>query len=432
MTIRFIHAADIHLGYKQYGSEQRHDDITRAFEHLVDDALARQVHFVLLAGDFFHKRIVEPYTLFQGAHLLNRLREAGIPVLAIEGNHERPLYQDKLSWLQYLAHSGLMMLLNPRYDKTRMVLEPYDAGTCEGAYVDLPSGARVVGVKYYGASTGRVIQDLAAALADLPGPRPAYTVLMLHAGLQGILDNYSATLSRAQLEPLRAHVDYVALGHIHKPFAQDDWLFNPGSLETQSVTEVEWRDRGYLVVEAGSSTGARHQVQRVQGKRRPFQMLSFAVDTHHTPESLYEALARYLKSETTPDRVAQKPVAVLRLVGMLAFERSDLDLSHVREMVEGALQPLVCLLQDMTTTNDFEITSGETLTRADLERHVLVELLERDVRHREHSDAWAQMVQRVKQLALGSRSPQEIVAELRTFRELACGEPAGSTEGAPC
>ncbi|MHB1295559.1 MAG: metallophosphoesterase family protein [Anaerolineae bacterium] len=431
MTIRFIHAADIHLGYKQYGSDERHDDITRAFEQLVNDALERAVDFIVLAGDFFHKRVVEPYTLFHAAHLLGRLRAAGIPVLAIEGNHERPLYQDKLSWLQYLAHSGLLMLLSPHYDNTRMALEPYDRERCEGAYVDLPCGARVIGVKYYGASTGRVVQDLAAALEDLPAPRPPYTILMLHAGLQGILDNYSATLSRAQLEPLRAHVDYLALGHIHKPFTQDDWLYNPGSLETQSVTEVEWSDRGYLVVEVGDGA-ARPRIEKVRSKRRPFHVLSFPVDAFEAPEPLYAALKRYLAAEATPERVAQKPVVELRMVGMLAFDRSDLSLPRVREMVENAFHPLVCLLQDNTTTSDFEITTGESLTRADLERHVLVELLERDIRHREDSDEWAQMVQRVKQLALGARTPQEIVAELRSFRELSCGEPESSTGGASC
>ena len=53
------------------------------------------------------------------------------------------------------------------------------------------------------AATARVLQDLRRALPDLPGGRPEFTILMLHAGIQGILDHYSATVSRAQLDVLR-------------------------------------------------------------------------------------------------------------------------------------------------------------------------------------------------------------------------------------
>lgn len=47
----FLHIADIHLGYQQYGLSERFSDFSRAFLHLVDTAVARRVDFVLLAGD---------------------------------------------------------------------------------------------------------------------------------------------------------------------------------------------------------------------------------------------------------------------------------------------------------------------------------------------------------------------------------------------
>ena len=31
-----------------------------------------------------------------------------------------------------------------------------------------------------------------------------------------------------QLMPIRPYADYVALGHIHKPFEMDAWIHNPG------------------------------------------------------------------------------------------------------------------------------------------------------------------------------------------------------------
>ncbi|MBN1260726.1 MAG: AAA family ATPase, partial [Anaerolineae bacterium] len=54
--MHFLHIADIHLGYQQYGLSERFNDFSHAFLHLIDEALARQVDFVLLAGDLFEKR----------------------------------------------------------------------------------------------------------------------------------------------------------------------------------------------------------------------------------------------------------------------------------------------------------------------------------------------------------------------------------------
>jgi len=418
--MRFLHAADIHLGYEQYGCNERYNDFGRAFEALVDDALARQVDLVLLAGDLFHKYALDPQTLLQATHQLRRLREANVCVIAIEGNHERPRYQGVLSWLDYLAECNLLVLLSPDYQAGQMSLRHWDGQS--GAYLDLSEGVRVIGVKYYGAMTPRVIQDLTAELGRLPGPRPDYTVLMLHAGLQGILDNYSATLTRAELDPLRAYTDYLALGHIHKPFIQDDWIYNPGSLETNSVAEVEWEDRGYFLVEVDPSRRPAHVVTKVCSKRRAFERLSFSVSEYDSPEALQRALAAYIGREATPDKAAQHPVVELELRGILNFDHADLDLAQIEQMVREAYTPITYLLRDITSPSEFSISTDEALSRAELERVVLRELVERDVRRRAQSERWADMVLSLKRLALGDSPPEEIVGELRRFADLLEGE----------
>ena len=83
MTIRFLHAADVHLGYVQYGSKDRFNDFSKVFLHIVDDAVRREVDFVLLAGDLFEKRKVDPLAMRVAIQGLQRLRDAGIPVLRI-------------------------------------------------------------------------------------------------------------------------------------------------------------------------------------------------------------------------------------------------------------------------------------------------------------------------------------------------------------
>ena len=54
----FLHIADVHLSYQQYGLTERFNDLNRAFLHLMDEAIARRVDFVLLAGDLFERCIV--------------------------------------------------------------------------------------------------------------------------------------------------------------------------------------------------------------------------------------------------------------------------------------------------------------------------------------------------------------------------------------
>jgi len=415
VSFRFVHTADIHLGYMQYQSDERYNDFARAFQYVAESAIRRKASFVLLAGDLFHKRSIDPRTLLQATLVLGSLRQAGIPVLAVEGNHERAHWDEDFSWIDYLGEEGLLTLLSPVYQGEQIVLEPWQRG--QGAYIDLPCGARVVGVRYVGGSTSRVVRDLAPALERLPGPRPPYTILMLHAGLQGILDNYSATLARAELDPLRPLVDYMALGHIHKPFVQDDWIYNPGSLETNSTTEVDWEDRGYFWVEVAPEEAGHHRATKVRTPRRAFERLSFRVDAYETPARLYTALRAYLQEEATPERAARQPVVEMQLTGVLCFDSTDLDTQVVEQMVREAFNPIVCQIKNNTAPTAFEV-AVEGRSREEIEREVVREILERDIRRRAAGKEWADLVLTLKQMSLDGDTPAQIVATLQGFRQI--------------
>jgi len=417
MPIRFVHAADIHLGYRQYSSNQRYNDFAKAFRFLVDETIARRADALLLAGDIFHKRAIAPHTLLQATRLLDRLRRGGIPVIAVQGNHERPRQGEVASWLDYLADVDLLRLITVRYREGTILVDPWDGKTRRGAYVDLPGGLRVMGVQYYGATTSRVVSDLIEVLPQVPGPRPPFSILMLHAGLEGILHDYSGTLTRAQLEPLRQRFDYLALGHIHKPFVQDDWIYNPGSLETNSMSEEPWRDRGFLVVDIDPARQPAHTVERVVNPRREFIRYAFDVTRHESPEALLGALCRFVDSKATDAIRAKEPVVEVQITGTLTFSRSELDLRRVEQMVHDAFAATVVRVRDTTTTSDFDIETGQSMTRADLERHVLRDLVERDTRYRGRGEAWANLMVRIKQMTLTGSPPEDVVAELEALTE---------------
>ena len=142
MQLEFLHAADIHLGYQQYGLGERYDDFVDAFRWVIDTALDERVDFLLLAGDLFEKRTLDPRTLLIAVNEFQRLRDAGIPVVAIEGNHERT-YGDSLSWMEYLCQSDLLYLLDCSRRGQAWTPQLWDSVERTGGYVDLARSAHI-------------------------------------------------------------------------------------------------------------------------------------------------------------------------------------------------------------------------------------------------------------------------------------------------
>jgi 3',5'-cyclic AMP phosphodiesterase CpdA len=168
MKARFLHCADIHLGNRQYNHDTRYWDFSRAYRAVVDTALAERVDFVVLAGDLFHHRSVDPRTLSHAVGGLQRLRAAGIPVLAVEGNHERAYHGDRMGWMHFLADQDLLILLDLEIeggDGEPAPLRSWDPQRRRGAYYEPLPGLRVYGLRYYGAGTSLAVERGAAALA---------------------------------------------------------------------------------------------------------------------------------------------------------------------------------------------------------------------------------------------------------------------------
>lgn len=420
--MRFIHTADVHLGYQQYGSKARFNDFSRVFLYLVEQAIEQQVDFFLLAGDLFEKRTVDPLAMRVAIEGLRMLRQAGIPVVAVEGNHERAHYRDQYSWLDFLDGLGYLYLLNPRFENGRAVLEPYgDAG---GAYVDLPltgikekpGNVRIYGLKYYGASTGKVFGLFADALAEMDHSGVDFAILVAHAGLEGQLPRYSGTLTYNDLTPLREHINYLALGHIHKPYAVDGWIYNPGSPETWSMEEVTWPERGYYLVEILPGRNPNHQAELITTPRRPFHRFRLEVDALTDPNAVYDAVCRLLRREGNGIIRDPAPVVELTLSGVLPFNRFDLDLDHIKGLLNDAWSPLVTRVRNMTTPAEFEIAIDVEATRPELERSIVRELLERDARFRPAAEDWTRVALDVKRLALEGSTPEAMIDYLRRAR----------------
>ena len=100
---KFIHAADIHLdspliGLQQYPGapvEEIRGATRQALNALVELAMAEEVPFVLIAGDLYDRDWKDYNTGLFFTAQMSRLREAGIRVFLISGNHDAASHMTK-------------------------------------------------------------------------------------------------------------------------------------------------------------------------------------------------------------------------------------------------------------------------------------------------------------------------------------------------
>lgn len=427
MQAKFLHIADCHLGYRQYNSTVRFNDFAKALHAAIKFAIAERVDFVVLAGDLFEKRSIDALTLNQAIAGLELLKQAGIPCLAVEGNHEHHYYLETLGWMQFLAIRDLVILLDAPFVEGVPQIKPYT--NRRGTFFEPKPGLRVYGLRYLGASAPNALAAMAEAISHVPAEGIEYTVFVTHAGIEGVLPEQMGGLSPIQLAGLRPHVDYVALGHIHKPYEVDGWIYNPGSLETCSAMEASWPERGCYLVEVdtgsplgaeGSRTGSgepKHTATLRTLPRRAFHRLSIKTDLFAGPEDFFAGCREFLERRARDLGVRRRsaedaPVVELQLTGVLPFDRADLDMAAVEAMVKECFLPLTTLVRNLTSPAEYAVETGEEVSRPALERRVLADLFGRDVRYRHKSELYARLALSVKQLALDGASPEAIVDEL--------------------
>ncbi|HEY9907256.1 MAG TPA: DNA repair exonuclease [Thermosynechococcaceae cyanobacterium] len=406
---RFLHLADIHLGFDRYESKQRTQDFFLALEDALGKyALDPAVDFVVIAGDLFEHRNIQPAILNQAQLCLQMLKDAGIPVLAIEGNHDNRPYGTKTSWLRYLASWDLLLLLEPGDAANGEPLyQPWDADAKEGGYIDLPCGVRVLGSYWYGASAPRAIAHLAEGIQALP-PAPGPTVMLFHHGMEGQIARYQGALRYGDLLPLRqAGVDYLALGHIHKNYTVEDWVFNPGSLEANSVEESKY-ERGVYLVEIDQS-GIRAELKR-DYYQRSIVRLSLTARGEESLEEL-EQLAIATVEQAIQSRalvLEAAPIVELKIVGQVGFDRLELDTRKLQQQLQSLSNALIFLLKYDVNTLEYGSPIAEESSRLQIEQEVFTDLLAAHNAYRKQAAELVPGLLELKDLQLQGRPEPEL------------------------
>lgn len=390
-VVRFLHVADVHLGFDRYDNPER----TRDFFESFYDVLCRygtQVDCVLIAGDLFEHQSILPNILNQAQIALEMLRDAAIPVVAIEGNHDNRPYGVKTSWLRYLCDQKLLYLLEPVSTETGLTLPPWSDKS--GGYLDLPCGVRVIGSRWYGASAPAAIRQLATAIEALP-PTTNPVVMLFHHGLEGQIARYAGALRYSDLLPLReAGVDYLALGHIHKAYCVEGWVFNPGSICANSMAEVEIERGAYLVTLTAAKTIQAELVQDYW--QRPARRLVYEAKAAEPVEAVQAGVLALVEAEALDS--AERLLLELKITGELGFARYELDVRALQHQIQSLTDALVVLLKLEADSVDYSraVVATEQVQRSQLELGVFRDLLASHAHYRRRSEALAQLMLDVK------------------------------------
>lgn len=417
--MKFLHIADVHLGCTRYHLEESQRDFFDAWIDVLQRyAIGEKVDFVLMCGDFFHKRSVPPETMNYAFAGLSLLKEEGIPVVSIEGNHDQKHRDSEYSWLRSLANWDLVHLLEPTNRDGRLDYEEWDRDLMKGGFVDI-GRARIFGSDWYGASANAAIPQLVEAVGR-NRRKGAFHILMLHTDVEGHETHPIPALSRDKLSDLKAVTDYVALGHTHKCFEIDNWAFNPGSLEITSITEYSERRGAWLVEVSGNNQITARHVEDYD--QRPFQRLSFDVSRMEVPEQVTKGVLNIVRTQArmhSVDDAGRRPIIEITLTGHLGFPNSELELKKIRDSAREITGALHVRIKNHSVPVEYAVAADADLhlSREKLERRVIEDLIYRDKRFNKRTEAVAEAVIGAKRMVMSDDSPEKIADFIRLKTE---------------
>lgn len=238
----FSHISDTHLGFVQYYSEEREQDVYSAFDQAIDTSISDHVDFVIFAGDIFHVPNPSGKAILVLANALKRLKQKGIDSFFILGEHDIsriratpvPFVYHNLEFSKYIGNGKPFQykdVLIVGHDKKRKS----EIHTFENDFAKADSEAK----SHHG-----------------------HKILVLHQGISEI-NKFAGELNSTDLPK---HFTYYAMGHLHekemKKFSHlGGVLAYPGSIELTSSEGIKETQKGFYEVDLSSSEAKPHWIK---------------------------------------------------------------------------------------------------------------------------------------------------------------------------
>ncbi|NHW88590.1 MAG: exonuclease SbcCD subunit D [Archaeoglobales archaeon] len=354
--MKFAHFADIHLGYEQYNLPWRAEDFFQSFKRAAEIAVKEGVDFAIISGDLFHRNVPSPRTILEAIEVLRIFKEKGIPVFAIEGNHDKSMRESAYHLLENL---GLLNLLGFR--KERVEGDYLTSEKVEGAYLvkGVFKDLEIIGDKH------RTKWQIEKILPLLKGE--GKSILVLHQVVKEVVDidlEMSWDITIDQLP----EADYYAFGHVHmhrEKRVGDSFLVYPGSLERYDSREAskfiiyfdrleirEGEEKGFCLVE-----NFRPRFVRVETR----DLFSISLDAEKKEEAemkFLEILRNLNKSAIAVAKIACSE----NLDSKKLLEIALGNLKHAEISVKRkGLEEIPVIIPERQFFNDFELKLLEIL-----------------------------------------------------------------------
>lgn len=280
--MKLLHFADAHIDMANYG---RHDpdtglplrvlDFLKSLDTIVDAAISESVDMVIFAGDAYKDRSPAPTFQREWGRRIIRLSQARIPTLLLVGNHDLSPALGRAHAIQEfetLQVPFVRVLHRPAFFRpidlwdlpVQVIALPWISRSGLMASIEVSAGDMKELFSNIESRISELVQDwLGEADQSLP------LILTAHASVEGaqfgaermVMLGSDLVLPIGLVRDKR--LDYVAMGHIHKPQDLNEGhhppVIYPGSIErvdfgeamddkyfiiaevTRGATKVEWR-----------------------------------------------------------------------------------------------------------------------------------------------------------------------------------------------
>jgi exonuclease SbcD len=289
MNMKLLHFADAHIDMANYG---RHDpqtglplrvlDFLKSLDTIVDAAISENVDMVIFAGDAYKDRSPAPTFQREWGRRIIRLSRAGIPTFLLVGNHDMSPATGRAHAIQEfdtLQIPHVRVLQKPEFLSAdelglpvQMIAIPY-----------ISRSGLMAALEVSGADRAEVYSEIEKRLTDLMmewlenADQSLPIIMTAHASVQGASYGSERTVMLGADFVLPAslvkdrRLDYVALGHIHKPQDLNEGhhppVIYPGSIERVDFGEA--RDDKFFVIVDVAKGQTQVEWRKLEGVR-PF------------------------------------------------------------------------------------------------------------------------------------------------------------------
>lgn len=347
--MKFLHISDIHLGRKQIGgigdySAKRYNDFFDAFNYMVEFAINENLDAIIIAGDLFDKKEINPDVLSKTIDILNKAKIENLPIICIEGNHDN-IQSNNIqdSWIIYLEEQELIK--RPFYEFIDNVYK-FEPIVINDVYF--------YGIGYNGAFTDDVITKFAEIIPD-----ETKNVLITHTAIAG--DNlFHGTVRSETISQLKDKCIYVAGGHFHNFSAypsEKPFFFVPGSLEYWDNGEFSQK-KGGVIFDTDSL-----EFSYIQSKNRKVQVIKLINDFDKIEE-----FYNYFNNEINQYQFDIEQIVSLEIKNI---SQTFPDTSYLEEFInqKGALRVFINFTS--ISNRNYNQLSGKNILIEEIEQEIM-------------------------------------------------------------